>query len=424
MNIYIHTFGCKLNKYESEKISYELTNLGLNITDIKNANAIAINTCTVTKDSDKKLILFLNSIADINNKIIFLIGCYVSKEDAENNAEIQKENIILISNNEKENATNIIYNILIKADGSNLEKTTALFFPQEQSRAFLKIQDGCSVFCSYCIVSRVRGKNKNVPPNEIYQAVKEAKNNNYKEIVFTGLNLGSYNYENINFSYLVESVMELCAKLGVRLRLSSIEPIYFDKHLISLFAEKNKKVLAAHAHIPLQSGSDKILKLMNRRYDRKYFKNIVEELYKQNEYLSITTDVMVGFPYEDENDFNDSYSLCEFSKMLKMHIFRYSKREGTPAFNMENQVAIRQKVKRADMLNKLNTKLNEERYKSFLERKLDVVIEKELNNSMYEGTAGEYLKVEFQSDIKLQKKMLVSVKADGYTNKILTGSII
>ena len=424
MNIYIHTFGCKLNKYESEKISYELTNLGLNITDIKNADAVAINTCTVTKDSDKKLILFLNSIADINSKTIFLIGCYVSKEDAKSNAEIQKENIILINNDEKENATNIIYNKLIKSHDSNLAKTTALFFPQEQSRAFLKIQDGCSVFCSYCIVSRVRGKNKNVPPNEIYQAVQKAKENDYKEIVFTGLNLGSYNYENTNFSYLVESVMELCAKLGVRLRLSSIEPIYFDKHLISLFDEKNKKVLAPHAHIPLQSGSDKILKLMNRRYDRKHFKNIIEELYKQNEYLSITTDVMVGFPDEDENDFNDSYTLCEFSKMLKMHIFRYSKREGTPAFNMENQVAIRQKTKRADILNKLNNRLSEEKYKSFLGRELDVVIEKELDNSMYEGTAGEYLKVEFQNSVKLHKKMLVSVKIDEYKNKILTGSVI
>ncbi len=162
MNIYIHTFGCKLNKYESEKIAYDLVRLGLNIvSSIDLADAIAVNTCTVTKESDKKLLLLIDSIKNIDKKTLFLIGCYVSKNDIKNQNEINKENIILIDNENKENAPNIIYNKLMKENSNNLYESNSLFFPQGQSRAFLKIQDGCSVFCSYCIVSRVRGKSKN-----------------------------------------------------------------------------------------------------------------------------------------------------------------------------------------------------------------------------------------------------------------------
>ena len=414
MNIHIHTFGCRLNQYESEKISFELKNMGANITELKNADAIAINTCTVTNDSDKKLINYLDKLENISQKKIFLIGCYVSKKEN----LFDKENITIIPNDKKEEASQIIFNTLTKNYESEFKNP--IFFPQEQSRAYLKIQDGCEVFCSYCIVSRVRGKHKSVEPKKIYDAIKIAYEYGYKEIVLTGLNLGSYNYNNeIKFIQIVKNILEISSKFGIRIRLSSIEPIYFDNELISLF--KNSEVLCPHAHIPLQSGSDKILKLMNRRYTRENYLNIVEKLYKTNSNIGISADIMVGFPNEDSNDFKDTYNLCEKSKFIKMHIFRYSNRENTPSSKMSNQVGYRTKLKRAKLLNELNNKMKDDFYKNAINRELKVIAEKKLENNYYIGTSGEYLKVKFKSKKIIEKKDIIKVKAIKYEDNIIIG---
>ena len=414
MNIHIHTFGCRLNQYESEKISFELKNMGANITELKNADAIAINTCTVTNDSDKKLINYLDKLENISQKKIFLIGCYVSKKEN----LFDKENITIIPNEKKEEASQIIFNSLAK--NYNNEFKNPIFFPQEQSRAYLKIQDGCEVFCSYCIVARVRGKHKSVEPKKIYDAIKIAYEYGYKEIVLTGLNLGSYNYNNeIKFIQIVKNMLEISSKFGIRIRLSSIEPIYFNDELISLF--KNSEVLCPHAHIPLQSGSDKILKLMNRRYTRENYLNIVEKLYKTNSNIGISADIMVGFPNEDSNDFKDTYNLCEKSKFIKMHIFRYSNRENTPSSKMSNQVGYRTKLKRAKLLNELNNKMKDDFYKNAINRELKVIAEKKLENNYYIGTSGEYLKVKFKSEKIIEKKDIIKVKAIKYKDNIIIG---
>ena len=414
MNIHIHTFGCRLNQYESEKISFELKNMGANITELKNADAIAINTCTVTNDSDKKLINYLDKLENISQKKIFLIGCYVSKKEN----LFDKENITIIPNDKKEEASQIIFNTLTKNYESEFKNP--IFFPQEQSRAYLKIQDGCEVFCSYCIVARVRGKHKSVEPKKIYDAIKIAYEFGYKEIVLTGLNLGSYNYNNeIKFIQIVKNILEISSKFGIRIRLSSIEPIYFNDELISLF--KNSEVLCPHAHIPLQSGSDKILKLMNRRYTRENYLNIVEKLYKTNSNIGISADIMVGFPNEDSNDFKDTYNLCEKSKFIKMHIFRYSNRENTPSSKMSNQVGYRTKLKRAKLLNELNNKMKVDFYKNAINRELKVIAEKKLENNYYIGTSGEYLKVKFKSEKIIEKKDIIKVKAIKYEDNIIIG---
>lgn len=414
MNIHIHTFGCRLNQYESEKISFELKNMGANITELKNADAIAINTCTVTNDSDKKLINYLDKLENISQKKIFLIGCYVSKKEN----LFDKENITIIPNDKKEEASQIIFNTLTKNYESEFKNP--IFFPQEQSRAYLKIQDGCEVFCSYCIVAKVRGKHKSVEPKKIYDAIKIAYEFGYKEIVLTGLNLGSYNYNNeIKFIQIVKNMLEISSKFGIRIRLSSIEPIYFNDELISLF--KNSEVLCPHAHIPLQSGSDKILKLMNRRYTRENYLNIVEKLYKTNSNIGISADIMVGFPNEDSNDFKDTYNLCEKSKFIKMHIFRYSNRENTPSSKMSNQVGYRTKLKRAKLLNELNNKMKDDFYKNAINRELKVIAEKKLENNYYIGTSGEYLKVKFKSEKIIEKKDIIKVKAIKYEDNIIIG---
>lgn len=412
MNIHIHTFGCRLNQYESEKIAYELKNMGANITTLKEADAIAINTCTVTNDSDKKLVSYLEKLEDINQKKIFLIGCYVSKKGF----STENKNIITINNDHKEEAAQIIFNNIQK--DINKEIKSPIFFPQEQSRAYLKIQDGCEVFCSYCIVSRVRGKHKSLEPNKIYEAIKIANDYNYKEIVLTGLNLGSYNFNNeIKFADILKNILEDSSKYGIRIRLSSVEPIYFDDELINLF--KNKDVLCPHAHIPLQSGSNKILKLMNRRYTREEYLNSIEKLYKVNNDMAISTDVMVGFPEEENDDFNDTYNLCEESKFIKMHVFRYSDRENTPSSKMPNKIGYRRKLKRAKLLNELNNKMKDNYYNNALGKKLDVIVEEILENNYYIGTSGEYLKVKFKSDKALNKKELITVKSLKYEDDII-----
>ncbi|MBW5396395.1 tRNA (N(6)-L-threonylcarbamoyladenosine(37)-C(2))-methylthiotransferase MtaB [Brachyspira pilosicoli] len=412
MNIHIHTFGCRLNQYESEKIAYELKNMGANITTLKEADAIAINTCTVTNDSDKKLVSYLEKLEDIEQKKIFLIGCYVSKKGF----TTENKNIITINNDHKEEAAQIIFNTIQK--DTNKEIKSPIFFPQEQSRAYLKIQDGCEVFCSYCIVSRVRGKHKSLEPNKIYEAIKIANDYNYKEIVLTGLNLGSYNYNNeIKFADILKNILEHSSKYGIRIRLSSVEPIYFDDELINLF--KNKDVLCPHAHIPLQSGSNKILKLMNRRYTREEYLTSIEKLYKVNPNMAISTDVMVGFPEEENDDFNDTYNLCEESKFIKMHVFRYSDRENTPSSKMPNKIGYRRKLKRAKLLNELNNKMKDNYYNNALGRKLDVIVEEVLENNYYIGTSGEYLKVKFKSNKALNKKELITVKSLQYEDDII-----
>lgn len=412
MNIHIHTFGCRLNQYESEKIAYELKNMGANITTLKEADAIAINTCTVTNDSDKKLVSYLEKLEDIEQKKIFLIGCYVSKKGF----TTENKNIITINNDHKEEAAQIIFNTIQK--DTNKEIKSPIFFPQEQSRAYLKIQDGCEVFCSYCIVSRVRGKHKSLEPNKIYEAIKIANDYNYKEIVLTGLNLGSYNFNNeIKFADILKNILEHSSKYDIRIRLSSVEPIYFDDELINLF--KNKDVLCPHAHIPLQSGSNKILKLMNRRYTREEYLTSIEKLYKVNPNMAISTDVMVGFPEEENDDFNDTYNLCEKSKFIKMHVFRYSDRENTPSSKMQNKIGYRRKLKRAKLLNELNNKMKDNYYNNALGRKLDVIVEEVLENNYYIGTSGEYLKVKFKSDKTLNKKELITVKSLKYEDDII-----
>lgn len=412
MNIHIHTFGCRLNQYESEKIAYELKNMGANITTLKEADAIAINTCTVTNDSDKKLVSYLEKLEDIEQKKIFLIGCYVSKKGF----TTENKNIITINNDHKEEAAQIIFNTIQK--DTNKEIKSPIFFPQEQSRAYLKIQDGCEVFCSYCIVSRVRGKHKSLDPNKIYEAIKIANDYNYKEIVLTGLNLGSYNFNNeIKFADILKNILEHSSKYGIRIRLSSVEPIYFDDELINLF--KNKDVLCPHAHIPLQSGSNKILKLMNRRYTREEYLTSIEKLYKVNPNMAISTDVMVGFPEEENDDFNDTYNLCEKSKFIKIHVFRYSDRENTPSSKMQNKIGYRRKLKRAKLLNELNNKMKDNYYNNALGRKLDVIVEEVLENNYYIGTSGEYLKVKFKSDKTLNKKELITVKSLKYEDDII-----
>ena len=410
MNMHIHTFGCKLNISESENIKTSLINYGYNFTNIDDANCIIVNTCTVTKESDNKIITYINNIRE-NGKIdipIFLIGCYVSKESYVNNDRF----IIIIKNDEKDKSHIIINDYLKKHDSKKINNITDdnnKDTTQEKSRFFIKIQDGCNVFCSYCIVAFVRGKVKSIEPSFIIENIYKAVKSGYREIVFTGINIASYNYNGINFASLIKNyIFDILEKNNIRLRLSSIEPFLFTDDVISLFKHKN---ICSHIHIPLQSASDKILKLMNRRYTKNEYISIIEKLRDINKNIFITTDIMVGFPEENEDDFNETFDLANDIKFSKIHIFRYSKREGTKAYCYQNQIAHRTKIKRAKLLNELNTKM-QQYYKNILNEKyLEIIIEKKLNNNQYYGTSSEYMKMKvIDAPDNIKNKMLISGK--------------
>lgn len=403
MNIHMHTFGCKLNQYESDEIKKNLSNLGYKHTSMEEADAVIINTCTVTKQSDDKLVFYLKNIAA--GKKIFLVGCYVSKNDFE------YENAVIIKNEDKERA-HIIINEHLKKN-----KNTKKILPENSpSRASLKIQDGCSVFCSYCIVAHVRGKVRSMTLKDIVKSADDILKNGYKEIVLTGINIASYKHEETDFTSLIETLAEKLRAFGARLRLSSVEPFLFTDRLAELFSDP---VICPHIHVPLQSASNKILYLMKRRYTKEDYKNIVQKLMKVNENIKFTTDVMVGFPSETEDDFNETLSFCREINFLKIHVFRYSKREGTEAYSFENQIPSRVKLARAKMITGIN-KENYERHKNEINGKtLSVIIEKESETNTYFGTSEQYFKVKVLSKKPLCKKTLVSGKAEIDGNDII-----
>ncbi len=426
IHIHIHTFGCKLNINESENIKSNLVDLGYNFTSLEKAHCVIVNTCTVTKQSDDKIEKYLlkirNEFAINDNFPIFLIGCYVSKKSYENHYK----NTIIIKNDDKENAADIINSYLKEHDETQEQnvlcsENTA----QEQnendddkSRYFLKIQDGCNVFCTYCIIAFVRGRVRSIAPSIIVDNINKAKEMGYREIVFTGINIASYKYDNIDFITLIEQyVLSILEKNNMRLRISSIEPFLFTDDVISLFANKN---ICPHVHIPLQSASDKILALMNRRYTKNDYKAIIKKIHALDRDILITTDVMVGFPDESDSDFNETVELANKIKFFKMHIFRYSKREGTKAYSYENQVGYRTKLKRAKLLNEINNQMSRYYASKFIDKHLEVVIEKKLDSNQYFGTSGQYLKVKIiDAQTMLDKKMLVSGKCFAVENNIL-----
>ncbi len=443
MNIYIHTFGCKLNINESENIKSSLASLSYNFTQIEQAECFIINTCTVTKQSDDKVEKYLLKIKTefniSNNYPIFLIGCYVSKESYVND----DKNVIIITNKDKDNAATIIdeylqkhYNNIAPACENTEEIDDTSKYNQEcfnknasdnnddnsddKSRYFLKIQDGCNVFCTYCIIAFVRGQARSLNPLVIIENIQKAKNLGYKEIVFTGINIASYMYEGIDFESLIKQhILPIVEESTIRLRISSIEPFLFTDKIISLFEHPN---ICPHIHIPLQSASDNVLALMNRRYNKSDYKTIINKIRSLKKEILITTDVMVGFAGESESDFQETLELAKEVKFFKMHIFRYSKREGTKAYHYENQVGYRTKVKRAKLLNEINTQMHKYYLDEYIKKNLEVeiIIEKKINSNEYFGTTGQYLKAKIiDAQESLDKKMLISGKCIASENNIL-----
>ena len=393
MKVAVYTLGCKVNIYESEYVISLLKKNSYEIVDFnEKADVYIINTCTVTNESDRKDRKIINQ-ARKNNKdaIIVVMGCYsqISPEEIEADIIIgnkDKSKIIeLIESYQKEKKEiKTIYNLSkTEFEDMSIDKF------ENHTRAFVKIQEGCNAFCSYCIIPYARGGLRSKDEEKTIEEITTLVNNGYKEIVLTGIHTGRYGIEqNTSLEKLLKRLVEIPNIF--RIRLSSIEINEITDEILKLI--KNNKIMAKHLHIPLQSGSDKILKLMNRKYNLDYFIKKIELIRKEIPDISITTDLIVGFPNETEEDFQDTIITLEKIKFTKIHTFPYSKRKGTPAAAMDNQIPGSIKKERVHKVLEVSKKYELEYYKNNLNKEYEVVTELR-KNGICVGYTSNYIPV-------------------------------
>lgn len=402
MKFNIITLGCKVNSYESNFMKEALVKNGFSFCNLnEKCDILILNTCTVTDTSDKKSLKEVRRLKRENpNAILVVCGCSVQNDKTKyDDLGIN----ILMGNINKSNIVSIIEKYLdYKTPVEYVAKTRDLPFENmevdisDHTRAYIKIEDGCDNFCSYCIIPFVRGKKRSKDFSLVLREVEHLANNGYKEIVLTGIDTGGYES---NGKDLTDLIHEMSKINGIeRIRQSSIEITQINEKFINELKNNNK--ICDHIHIPLQSGSDSILKLMNRKYDLKYFFDKIDMIRSVRPDISITTDVIVGFPGETEEMFLETMETCKKINFSKIHAFPYSERKGTKASIMDGKVPESVKHERVKKLLELSDSLEKSYYDKFKGKKLDVLIE-EVSESGSKGHTSNYLMV--HTNEKLQK---------------------
>ena len=421
MKVGIYSLGCKVNIYESELVTNILKNNNYEIVDFEDkADIYIINTCSVTNESDKKSRKMINR-AKKNNPaaIIIVMGCYsqVNAEDIDvdivlGNKDKSKIVEIIEEYIKTKQKKKIIYD-LTKVDFEKMEITNF----DSHTRAFVKIQDGCNAFCSYCIIPYVRGRVRSKDPEDVIKEVTTLVEKGYKEIVLTGIHTGRYGTDiNTTLEELLNKLVNI--PNIYRIRLSSIEINEITPGIKELL--KENKVMAKHLHIPLQSGSNKILKLMNRRYNKEEFLSMVDNL-RDIPDISLTTDLIVGFPNEGEEEFNETIDTLKKIGFTKIHTFPYSKRKGTPAAIMDNQVSPEEKKKRVHRILDLSNKYEHNFYESKIGKIYDGVVEIHSNGTTIVHTSN-FIPV-IINDI-VEEGTIVDVKIEKVENLKVYGRIV
>ena len=417
------TLGCKVNQYETEAISEMFVKNGYEIVDFEEfADVYIINTCTVTNLSDRKSRQMIRRAKKNNqNSIIVAVGCYaqVSPDEVLSIPEVNLvigtkdkgkilENINVIK--EGMDKVNLVQDIMKTREFEEL----GVEVYKERTRAYIKIQEGCNQFCSYCIIPYARGPIRSRSVDYILDEVNKLALNGYKEIVLTGIHIASYGKDIKNTSLLdiIKKVHEID---GVeRIRLGSIEPTTITQEFVDEISKLHK--VCPHFHISLQSGCDSTLKRMNRKYTTDEYSAAVKLLRDSIEDVSITTDVMVGFPGETEEEFLSTVNFLKEINFAAMHVFKYSQRKGTPAADFKEQVSPQKKDERSNVLIELSSKMTEEFNKRFEGRVVDVLFEQDVKgkNGLIEGLTSNYIKVlcEGQSDLFGQIKKVKLLKAE------------
>ena len=406
----LHNLGCKVNAYETEAMQEMLENSGYEIVPFKEgADIYIINTCTVTNMADRKSRQMLHRAKKLNpNAIVVATGCYVQAK--ENSGEVDECIDVVIGNNRKKDLIDILEQHIQKAvidinhtkeyEEMHLSKTA------EHTRAYIKVQDGCNQFCTYCIIPFARGRVRSRAKDDVIREVTDLANNGYKEVVLTGIHLSSYGVD-LEGEDLLSLILAVHEVEGIeRIRLGSLEPRIITEEFAKAISELPK--MCPHFHLSLQSGCDETLRRMNRRYTSEEYYEKCQLLRKYFDNPALTTDVIVGFPGETEEEFAQSKAFVDKVDFYETHIFKYSKRKGTKAAVMDHQVPEQIKTLRSNELLKLDEQKRAKYEANFLGKEVEVLMEEsiQISGETYQvGHTKEYVKVALRTEENLQNQV-------------------
>lgn len=428
-----HTLGCKVNQYETEAMEEMFEKKRYKVVPFSDkADVYVVNTCTVTNVADKKSRQMLSKAKKNNpNAVIVAVGCYaqMAKEKLKEDASID----LVIGSNNKNKVADLVEEYLNEGNlidiVEDIEKVSVyediwITNVKDKTRAYIKIQDGCNQFCSYCIIPYTRGRIRSRDEKSIVQEVLNLADKGYKEIVLTGIHIASYGKE-LEASGLIDLLTKVNNIKGIeRIRIGSLEPTLINKEFIEKLVQLKK--VCPHFHLSLQSGCDSTLKRMNRKYTtNEYFESVklIRHYYK---HPAITTDIIVGFPGETEEEFNCTLEFIKKVKFNSIHVFKYSKREGTPAAKRHDQVDPSKKNIRSNDLISLQEIIKKEVLTDLIDTKVDVLFEEQLvenGNCYYTGLTDNYCKVKVKSNQDLNNKLL-TVQIIDIEDDMLIGNLI
>ena len=416
MKFYIYTLGCKVNTYESNVIKDKLINSGYIEGKENNSDIYIINTCTVTNASDNKSLKIIRRVVkNYPNVISIAVGCMTQV----NYKFLKDLNVSIILGNSGKSKI-VEYIEQYKKDKKQIIDISNIMEAKfedmclnnfNKTRAFVKIEDGCENYCSYCIIPYARGKVRSKKKEVVIEEIKNLINDGHKEIVLTGIHTGHYGADlnKYTFSNLLKEIEKIDGLK--RLRISSIEITELTDEFLDVL--KHSKILVDHMHIPLQSGSNKILKLMNRKYDKQYFIDKIEKIRSIRPNISITTDVIVGFPGETDELFRETLDTINKIKFSKIHVFPFSLRKGTEAENLPNHIDDVTKKRRVKDLIDLSKKLELEYFNKFINKEVEFLPEMYKEGYIY-GHTGNYLYIKRKGNINdlniLTKTKIVSIQ--------------
>lgn len=406
----LHNLGCKVNAYETEAMQEMLEKNGYEIVPFKEgADIYIINTCTVTNMADRKSRQMLHRAKKMNpNALVVATGCYVQAK--ENSGEVDECIDVIIGNNKKKDLIEILEQHIQKAvidinqtkeyEEMHLSKTA------EHTRAYIKVQDGCNQFCTYCIIPFARGRVRSRAKEDVIREVTDLANNGYKEVVLTGIHLSSYGVD-LEGEALLSLILAVNDVAGIeRIRLGSLEPRIITEEFAKTIAGLSK--MCPHFHLSLQSGCDETLRRMNRRYTSEEYYEKCQLLRKYFDNPALTTDIIVGFPGETEEEFEKSKAFVDKVDFYETHVFKYSKRQGTKAAVMENQVPEQIKTQRSNILLELDAKKREKYESNFVGKDVEVLMEEsvQINGETFQvGHTKEYVKIALQTEENLQNQV-------------------
>ena len=422
------TLGCKVNQYETNAMEESFINSGYELVNFEEkADIYVINTCTVTNMSDKKSRQMIRKAKQQNlNAIVVAVGCYaqVSKENLEKIEEVD----LILGNNEKKEIVKFVQqfekNKIVHLEDVLHQKEFIDFgttVNMEKTRAVIKVQDGCDRFCSYCIIPYARGRVRSRKVESVIEEIQALANKGVKEVVLTGIHIASYGKDFKETISLIDLLEEINKVEGIeRIRLGSLEPTIINEEFLKRLSRLNK--ICHHFHLSLQSGCDETLKRMNRRYSTKEFENVTQLLRDTYKDVILTTDIIVGFPGETDEEFNKTYEFLKKICFYKMHVFKYSRRKGTKADLMENQVLPEIQEERSKKLIELSNNNQKKYNKEYIGKTVEVLFEEE-DGEYIKGHTNNYLVVRVKANIEEYHNKINRVKVTKNELEELVGTM-